>query len=413
MATLGIDFGTSNTAAAVMRDGRPHLIEVEPGRATLPTSIFFDPHSRETLYGSAADAALIEGREGRFMRALKSVLGTSLMREKRGIAHERLTLIDVVARFLSMVKARAEAETGETYTHALSGRPVHFKTNDPARDAQAEVDLRDAYLAAGFASVDFLPEPEAAARAAPKEATEGLGLVVDIGGGTSDFSIFRQEGTTVEILASHGVKIGGTDFDRAISLARIMPLLGRGHEVRAVFGKSTHIAPNAIYNDLATWEKIPFTYTPENRRMAADFARLGVDPEPFERLETVLEMELGHDLAFAAEAGKIALNAPAAEEVKLDMSVVEPGLAPLLTRMHLHMVLDELIDGIDAAAAQTLEEAGIAGEEIARVVFVGGTSLMLGVEAAMKARFPAARLERAEAFTAVAEGLARAAADRA
>lgn len=83
MNTLGIDFGTSNTSAAVLVGGRAHLIEVEQGRTTLPTSIFFDYHSGATTYGSAANAALIDGREGRFMRALKSVLGTPLMREQR------------------------------------------------------------------------------------------------------------------------------------------------------------------------------------------------------------------------------------------------------------------------------------------------------------------------------------------
>jgi hypothetical chaperone protein len=71
-----------------------------------------------------ANAALIDGREGRFMRALKSVLGTPLMREKRPIAYERLTLIEVVARFLRMLRERAEAETNQTFDVALSGRPV-------------------------------------------------------------------------------------------------------------------------------------------------------------------------------------------------------------------------------------------------------------------------------------------------
>ena len=79
MAALGIDFGTSNTAAGVMAAGRPHLITVEPGRTTLPTSVFFDYDRKVTTYGSVANTALIDGREGRFMRALKSVLGTTLM----------------------------------------------------------------------------------------------------------------------------------------------------------------------------------------------------------------------------------------------------------------------------------------------------------------------------------------------
>ena len=137
-ASLGIDFGTSNSAAGVMRDGAPLLIEVEAGQATLPTSVFFDFASGEVIFGSAANAALIDGREGRFMRSLKSVLGTSLMHEKRRMMGETLTFVDIIARFLSHVKARAEAETGVRFDHALSGRPARFHSASDTRNAQAE-----------------------------------------------------------------------------------------------------------------------------------------------------------------------------------------------------------------------------------------------------------------------------------
>ena len=185
MSALGIDFGTSNTAAAVMDDNAPRLIAVEGASTTLPTSVFFDFDRKETMYGAAANAALIDGRDGRFMRALKSVLGTPLMQEKRKIAHEHLTLIEVVARFLEMIRHRAKATTGRTHNAALSGRPVRFHSTDPVRNAQAEEDLRAAYHLAGFKHVDFMYEPEAAARAAGPLAKGQLGLIVDIGGGTS------------------------------------------------------------------------------------------------------------------------------------------------------------------------------------------------------------------------------------
>jgi hypothetical chaperone protein len=80
MATLAIDFGTSNTAAAVMDGGTLRLIELEAGQPTIPTAVFVDYSARRTLFGTAAATAMIEGRDGRFMRALKSVLGTPLAR---------------------------------------------------------------------------------------------------------------------------------------------------------------------------------------------------------------------------------------------------------------------------------------------------------------------------------------------
>ncbi len=410
MAILGIDFGTSNTAAGVMVAGRPHLIEVEPGKKTLPTSVFFDYDRKVTTYGSVANAALIDGREGRFMRALKSVLGTPLMREKRHIAYERLTLIEVVARFLRMLRERAEAETGQTYDVALSGRPVRFHSTDAARNAQAEVDLREAYLIAGYRDVSFMYEPEAAALASGPLDKGALGLIVDIGGGTSDFSLFERDGGTTRIIASHGVRVGGTDFDRSISIAEVMPLLGRGAEVRNTLGPGRHIAPNAIFNDLATWQKIPFVYTAEYRRMAKDFVKLGIDPSLFVRLKTVLDMELGHDIAFAVEAGKIQINKPDVMQAGIDLRTIEAELWARFTKAAMSEVLADHAAQIRICATETLEMANIAPNQIGKVVFVGGSSLLHVVEDVMITMFPDATLERAEAFTAVADGLAIAAA---
>lgn len=407
MHRLGIDFGTSNTAAAVMAGDKPYLIPVEPGQTTLPTSLFFDMDRKVTLYGNAANAALIDGREGRFMRALKSVLGTPLMRERRQIGYDKLTLIEAVARFLSTIKTRAEDATGLRFEAALSGRPVQFHHN-AERNAQAEIDLREAYMVAGFKDVAFMYEPEAAAQTAAQMDKGSLGLIVDIGGGTSDFSIFERQAAATNIITSHGVRIGGTDFDRALSLNHVMPLLGRGCDLRNEMGPGQNEAPKAIFNDLATWEKIAFLYTPETRRLAARFAKLGVDPVPFRRLHDVLDLELGHDIAFAVETGKIAVNGPDANAaIKLDF--VEKNLAPPLTDVDLARALQGHTDNIATAAAETLAQADLTPEKIGTIVFVGGSSLMHTVTNAMTEMFPHAKQERTQAFTAVADGLAIAA----
>lgn len=407
--TLGIDFGTSNTAAGVMAGDRPYLIEVEPGQTTLPTSVFFDTQRKVTTYGSAANRALIDGREGRFMRALKSVLGTPLMREKRQIAYETLTLIDVVARFLRMIRERAEAATGLTLVHAVSGRPVVFHSTDAQRNAQAVVDLEEAYKLAGFESVAFLYEPEAAAKAAGD--VSGYGLIVDIGGGTSDFSVFTTENNQTRIIGSHGVRVGGTDFDKAVSLSHVMPQLGRGGEIRNDMGTGTYIAPNAIFNDLASWEKIPFQYNADTRRMAAVFAKRGVDQAAFQRLHNTLELELGHDIAFAVERGKIAVNDIAVSDTAINLDVLEPDLRPQLTRTGLQDALSDHGTAIANCAQETLAQAGLTPDQIGTVVFVGGSSLMQIVRKQMRDLFPTAEHVASEAFTAVASGLAMAAAE--
>ncbi|MEX3316095.1 Hsp70 family protein [Sulfitobacter sp. PS-8MA] len=415
MATLGIDFGTSNTAAGIAPDGVPQLIALEAEAQTLPTAVFFDADAKEMLLGAAASEALLAGAEGRYMRGLKSLLGTRLMRERRLLLGERLDFIDIVGRFLAAVKARAEAATGQKFDAALSGRPVRFHSADAARDAQALEDLREAYGRAGFHRVDFLNEPEAAALANRDALRPGdLGLVVDIGGGTSDFTLFRQGGgAEIDILASDGIRLGGTDFDRSLSIGRVMPQLGMGSEIRHAFGKDTHLAPNAIFNDLATWAKIPFLYGPETRRAAAELLKHAEHPKRLARLVKVLDEELGHDLAFAVEAGKIQANAADGErEPVIDVSMLKPRATLPLPRDWMRKRLEPLAEQIGAAAERTVQKAQLETAAVDRLIFVGGSSLMQVVEASLRARFPRAEVHRGAALTAIVAGLALRSADR-
>ncbi len=404
---IGIDFGTSNTAAAVLDQGRPRIIALEPGQETLPTAIFLDYASRHTYYGRDAVSALIDGRDGRFMRALKSVLGTPLARERRTFLNERLTLLDIVARFLAEVRARASAELGADVRSVVAGRPVHFHSADAARDAQAAADLAECYAMAGFETVRFLAEPEAAALAAG--AIDGLSLIVDIGGGTSDFTLFRSDGGKMEVLASHGVRIGGTDFDKALSLAHVMPLLGMGGELKNLLGKGRNSVPPSLYLDLASWEKIAFVYGADSLREARQMLKLAVDPYRMQRLVTVLEMHLGHDLAFMVEAAKITANGSGMGEINL--SVIEPGLQPPLSEADLMTGLWSMVERIGQAASDTATLAGVAEEAVDRVVFVGGSSLIGVLDRLMRVRFQNAEFEYSEVFTAVVDGLALATAE--
>lgn len=406
---LGIDFGTSNTAAAVMVGGKPYVIPLEPGQKTLPTAVFFDPHSREVLFGGPAVAALIDGREGRFLRALKSVLGTPLMRERRLLGGQRVTLLEVVARFLAHVKTRAEDHTGTRFDAVLSGRPVRFHSRDAARNDRAAVDLAEAYGMAGFTDVAFLPEPEAAAYASTG-AGDGRGLIVDIGGGTSDFTVFEGAPGSIAILASHGIRLGGTDVDKLLSLAHVMPLLGMGTQIGNAFGPESHTAPVRLFHELATWETIPFVYTADTRRMVADMAKTARDPRAFARLTEVIASELGHDIAFAVERAKIAANADAPGWGTIDLRLIEAGMAPRLSH-------DALRDGLAAPAAEiaqaaqdTVAQAGLRPADIGTVILVGGSSLLTPVVDALRTVFPTATLDRSDPFTGVVDGLAIAAA---
>lgn len=404
--TLAIDFGTSNSAVGAMVDGEPRLVEVEPGQDTIPTSIFFDFSSRETLFGTLANRALIEGQEGRFMRSLKSVLGTSLMHEKRWIMGREMSFVDIIGDFLSALKSRAETAFDQEFDTALSGRPVHFHSGDPTRDEQAYRDLCQCYGRAGFQSVSFMPEPEAAARAyGVSDQADQIGMIVDIGGGTSDFTLFSNRAEQMEVLASHGVRVGGTDFDRALSIAHVMPLFGRGAPIGRDMGPGTVGAPNWIFNDLATWQKIPFLYTGKTRAEVAQLTRLAIEKRPFERLTEVLELELGHDVAFAVERGKIAANASVESLGRVDLDPIEPGLSAQIGPDDLAQTLAPAAEKIQTCARETLAMADTQGDRVDRVIFVGGSSLMAVVELAMVGLFPKAKLEYGDAFTAIIDGL--------
>jgi hypothetical chaperone protein len=408
--TLGIDFGTSNSAAGICVNGKPFLIEVEPGEQTLPTSVFFDFETRKTSFGTPANRALINGSDGRYMRSLKSVLGTALMHEPRRMMGETLTFVDIIARFLKTLKQRAEETCHTEFPYALSGRPVHFHSNDAERDVQAHRDLRDCYERAGFLDVQFLNEPEAAALAAGPLPDNSTNLIVDIGGGTSDFTVFRAQGDQTEIVASYGVRIGGTNFDKSISFDRIMPLMGRGTQIRKELGTELLTAPNAIYQDLATWEKIPFLYTADIRRNVDQLIRFGVDPRLFERLQIILTDELGHDLAFTIERAKIAANKADREAVPIDLNLIERNLAASLNAENLAASLAAHATAIGDAAIETLRMAKLNPSQIDTIVFVGGSSLMSAVQSELTARFPTATQEHQSAFTGIAEGLALASA---
>ncbi len=412
-STLGIDFGTSNSAAGICVDGKPHLIPLEGDAQTMPTAVFFDFESKKMLLGVQASDALLNGDEGRYMRGLKSLLGTRLMRESRMLLGERLDFIDIVARFLSEVKTRAEKATGQTFTRALSGRPVRFHSDDETRNAQALVDLTECYERAGFDGVTFLNEPEAAARANRDVLAAGdLGLIVDIGGGTSDFTLFRQRGDVdIDIISSYGVRIGGTDFDRRLSIARVMPQLGMGSPIRHAFGDDTHITPNAIFNDLATWAKIPFLYSADTIRAAKDLQKYAVHEGRLARLVKVLEEELGHDLAFAVEAGKIMANTPGVEKPVIKVGMLKrKAVLPLPAEM-MTKKLTGLADQIGDAAEAILTQAKVAPESVNKLIFVGGSSLMQVVEDALTSRLPLAELHRGAALTAIVDGLALGAGD--
>src|SRR6478735_4895890 len=231
MSICGLDFGTSNTTLGTIENQAPRLVALEAGQTTIPSAIFYEVDGA-VLIGRKAIEAYVDGAPGRLMRSLKSVLGTALIDETTRTGRDRKSFRDVIAYYLGAVKRRAEQSLGQELRSVVHGRPVHFVDGSPDADRKAEATLRDIAHGIGFKDVTFQFEPIAAALDYERAVSrEEIALIADIGGGTSDFSIVRlsperhrKVDRRDDILANDGVRIGGTDFDRQLSLGVIMPL---------------------------------------------------------------------------------------------------------------------------------------------------------------------------------------------
>lgn len=416
-----IDFGTSNSAIAwPARPDAVELVPVEAGQPTMPTAVFYrsdgaalaDPACE---FGRAAMAAYVDGLDGRLMRSMKSVLGSSLIDASTDIGAGRsVRYADVISRYLLHLAATAERHIGYAPRHVVLGRPVRFVDDDDERDAAAQGALEAAARRAGFDEVHFRFEPIAAALDHERQATdEHLVLVADIGGGTSDFSVVRvgphrreRADRRDDILANHGVHVAGTDFDRHISLDCLMPLLGHRSLTPARPGAAAREVPSGTYHDLATWHLINTVYAPqrvaEMRRSRAGYA----DTRLHRRLMTVLDHRLGHALAAAAEHAKIHAAQQGLAIVELDD--VEGGLTAQLDEAAAAEAIEADCARIEQAARETVRRAGIAPDGVQAVYFTGGSTGLRPLVQRIEACFPAARSIQGDRFASVAQGLGEA-----
>lgn len=403
----GLDFGTSNSAIGV-HDGRAaRLHRFRDGSAVAPSAVFFDLDEEAFAFGHEAEAQFLAGAHGRYLRALKSVLGTALAGERTRLGRRAVPFAEILERFLGALKAEAEAAAGGPLTRVVAGRPVHFVDRHPARDAEAQRTLEGILRRIGFEEVVFLPEPVGAAIDAQALIdAPGLALVADIGGGTSDVSVLEVDPARPgagRVLASTGVHVGGTDFDRELSLRHVMPELGRGTETRPPMSSGPVAVPNHYHIDLATWQRIPLLYNPRTLREVEALVRHALEPARLARLGRALEEELGHALLAAVERAKIDLSAAptaAIEAPGLD------GLPPLpLARADLDAALQGLAKRIGGAVDEALRLAGVAGDAVTFAVLTGGSTLLPTVHDAIAARVPGARVIRPDRFSGIAHGL--------
>ncbi len=409
----GIDFGTSNSTVGWARPGAPLLLPLEDGKPTLPSAVFFNADEDSTHYGRAALHEYLEGYEGRLMRALKSLLGTSLIDGHTEVLGRALPFRALLAGFIGELKARAEAQAGRSFEQAVFGRPVHFVDGDEVADRKAQDELEAIARGAGFREVSFQFEPIGAARHYEAGlAGEELVLIADIGGGTADFSLLRlsparlaREDRRDDLLGNAGVHIGGTDFDRALSLDCVMPLLG--YRSRTQAGAEL---PSALFFQLATWHTINFAYT---RQAWADLQQLyrGARARAaLDRLSRLINQREGHWLALQVEEAKIALSH--AHRAGLDLDRLEPGLTHVIEREDFVRATEGLVEGVAATVNALLRASGVARERVDTVYFTGGGSAVPQLRARIAAELPGAKRVEGDLHGSIGAGLALEAARR-
>ena len=407
VAACGIDFGTSNSTAGWSRPGQRALLPLEDDKLTLPSVIFFHAEDAHVSYGRAALADYLDGHEGRLMRSLKSLLGTSMMDEHTEVAGRAVPFQDLLAQFIGELKRRAERAAGREFTCAVLGRPVFFVDDDVSADQRAQDTLEEIARKTGLRDIAFQYEPIAAAFDYESQiAREELVLVVDIGGGTSDFTLIRvgperagRAERRDDILASGGVHIGGTDFDKALSLASMMPMLGLGSLL-----KSGREMPSSPYFNLATWHTINQAYTRKAWSQLAELHRDAADKPKLERLQSLVRERAGHWLALQVEEAKISLSGTPVAHI--DIGRIAAGETVTLHRAELDRAIDALVTSVEQTVSRLLVDAGITASAIDTVFFTGGSSGVPLLRERVLALTPQARCVEGDLFGSIGAGLA-------
>ena len=403
----GVDFGTSNSTVGWSRPGASALLQLEDGKPTLPSAVFFNAEEDAVYFGRAALTNYLAGHEGRLMRSLKSLLGTSLIDGQTEVHGRALPFRTLLAQFIGELKRRAEQAAGRKFTHAVLGRPVFFVDDNAEADRVAETTLAEIAHAVGFKDIAFQYEPIAAAFDYESQIDrEELVLIADIGGGTSDFSLVRLSPARAkkaerrdDILATGGVHIGGTDFDKYLSLACVMPLLGMGSRL-----KNNSEVPSSYYFNLATWHTINLAYTQRVWHQLKDVYRDALERDKLDRLFNVIEHRAGHWLALKVEEGKIALSDAAAIDLHLDR--LTPSHTLRLERAGLDAAIGHLVTKVEGTVTKLLRDAGIDADQVDTVFFTGGSSGVQLLRERIAAQVPSARRVEGDLFGSIGAGLA-------
>lgn len=451
---IGIDFGTSNSAAAVFDGEQVRLVQLEEHAAIMPSATYIDRKLQSQTGQAAIDQYIKDntgrtvelipevvgevsqfvessgggdevaevdtsttkiygapvtdsGLQGRLFRGTKRLLGDEQVRRLMVFEHP-FRLVALITPLLLRMRQAIENQVGPVTT-AHIGHPVNFEGRDQYRNKLALSRLGEAYKYAGVKQQEFYPEPIAAAASFLHEnkQVDGTHLVtVDFGGGTLDLCVLRKEGDRFAVVSTHGIGLGGDHIDQILFRALLFPLLGKG-EVWRRKGFDRELIetqfPFDEFEDLILNWAITYTLnqnkytTPVMECIAAG----GPARRKFERLRELIKHNLSYLLFAHLKELKAALsNAP---EARLDIPEIDVDL--VLTRAEFEGLIAKPLADIQRVVDETISKAGLNHSDIDIVLRTGGSSLIPAVKRLLDERFPGRVVEH-DPFTSVAAGLA-------
>ncbi len=414
VTALGLDFGTTNTVAALSdTDGPPRLIDFAGEAATGPvfrSALCFweDESAWNGIAHEAGPWAIAEylqsPLDSRFVQSFKSVAASPLF-ERALIFGKPFRFEDLGQRLLQRVVAHAGGQLDSRPRRIIVGRPVAYAgaRADPLL-ARRRYDM----MLEGFGTeIHYVYEPLGAAFSFASRLTEPATiLVADFGGGTTDFSIVRvaEPGAArrCQPLASSGIGIAGDRFDQRIVERVILPMLGKGGTYRS-FGKVLDI-PGGYFADFGDWSRLALM---RNRRTLDELHRLkkdAIDPVPIGRMIALIEHEQGFPLYDAVGQVKRALSGAEVAQFHFDGGGV--SISAEVRRADFERWIADDLRRIEATLETVLGDAGVQATDIDRVFLTGGSSLIPAIRGTFERRFGEHRIATGGELTSIAHGLA-------
>jgi hypothetical chaperone protein len=453
---LGIDFGTTNTSAAIFDGHEVQYIPLDSKNESahqLRSMIYIDSKQQSYLGVEAIQRFLREdtGRpvimedkfvgtientvarqwrgvgdvdeaitivydvlasqdvaiRGRLLQSIKTAL-RSASYEGTEIFGKYYTIGELIALILSHVKQEAEKYLDQPLHQAVIGRPVTF-SHDTETDCLAEEKIRQAARMAGFSESIFVHEPIAAANYYARRTRKNETILVfDFGGGTLDLTVLQVTAAGKhKVLASEGVLVGGDDLDSAIMRGKVAPLFGTRSKIDTNFDGRPIPFPEHLAELLDQWQTIPTLTRPQNLATIRRGIQYGDNPGAFEALETLATRNYGFALFQEIERAKCLISEQTHAAIRLQMEEIklQVGLARQEFNSLIAHEKSQVRHGIRAALAAS----GIAADQIDAIVATGGSSSIPTFQALLKAEIPHAQLRLSDRFGSVTGGLAIAA----